>query len=162
MVSLIKRWEVLGGTNTLCSLTFLHKYIILTKALTGGKDLSFSYTQKILVISKAGEVHPKFAISSVVKILVSSSKNPCFFCWSCWCCSLVVADFVIRVFLGVGGAFDYRWCCWQCRNFHSACCFFLYISVVADAVVVSCWLCFWVWEGCLLLTAEPHWLLWGV
>ena len=56
MVSLIKRWEVLGGPNTLCSLTFLHKYIILTKALTGGKDLSFSYTQKILVISKAGEV----------------------------------------------------------------------------------------------------------
>ena len=79
MVSLIKRWEVLGGTNTLCSLTFLHKYIILTKALTGGKDLSFSYTHKILVILKAREVHPKFAIFSVVKILFSSSKNPCFF-----------------------------------------------------------------------------------
>ena len=68
-----------GGTNTLCSLTFLHKYIILTKALTGGKDLSFSYTQKILVLLKAGEVHPKFTISSVVKILFSSSKIPCLF-----------------------------------------------------------------------------------
>ena len=35
--------------------------------------------QKILVLLKAGEVHPKFANSSVVKILFSSSKNPCFF-----------------------------------------------------------------------------------
>ena len=44
----------------------------------------FLHTKNTCVVTlKAGEVHPKFAISSVVKILVSSSKNPCFFCWSC-------------------------------------------------------------------------------